>query len=260
MESSLHAARIDELESTRFSRREVVIWRIWLNATESALGYYRATLSPEERNRAEQFRFERLRHSYIVCRGALRVLLAHYLRCSPKEVEFIFGQKGKPALRGMSPVRFNVSHSADMAVYAFTLGCELGVDVERLRELAELESIASRFFCAAETSELLSLSPELRGVAFFRCWTRKEAYIKAVGDGLSIPLDRFQVTLLPGDRSRLVHIDNDTQATLEWTLHDLDLATEYIGALAYKDSPRPTTFRPAVGAERLPAIVGSHDS
>jgi 4'-phosphopantetheinyl transferase len=260
MESSVHVAPIDELESTRFSRREVLIWRIRLNATESALAYYRATLSPEERNRSERFRFENLRHCYIVCRGALRVLLAHYLGCSPKDVEFTFGQKGKPGLRGTSPMRFNVSHSADFAVFAFTLGCELGVDVERLRELAELESIASRFFCAAETSELLSLSPELRGVAFFRCWTRKEAYIKAVGDGLSIPLNRFQVTLLPGDRSRLVHIDNDTQAVLEWTVHDLDLAPEYIGALAYRDSPRLTTFSPVLGAERLPAIVANYNS
>jgi 4'-phosphopantetheinyl transferase family protien len=159
MESSLHAAPNDQLESTRFSPREVLIWRIWLNATESALKYYNGTLSPEERNRAEQFRFENLRHSYLVCRGALRVLIG----CSPKDVEFIFGQKGKPAIRGMSAVKFNVSHSGDLAVYAFTLGCELGVDVERPRELAELESIASRFFCAAETSELLSLGPELRG-------------------------------------------------------------------------------------------------
>src|SRR5271165_6534531 len=213
----------------------------------------------EERDRANRFRLEKLKHSYILCRGALRVLLAHYLECSPKDVEFIFGRKGKPALRGTSPLRFNVSHSADMALFAFTLDCEVGVDVERIRELAELESIASHFFCADETAALLSLSPELRRVAFFRCWTRKEAYIKAVGDGLSIPLDRFQVTLLPEDRSRLVHIANDMQVGLEWTLNHLDLAPGYIGGLAYKDNLRPTILRPAVGADQLPAILGSRN-
>ena len=245
------------MESARFRRREVQVWRVWLSTTEPTLGYYRTVLCLDELNRAERFRFENLKRSYIVCRGGLRVLLGHYLGCNPREIEFVCGQKGKPALRGMSPVRFNISHSGDLALYAFTLDCELGVDVERLRELDDLESIASRFFCAAEASELLSLRPEDRRTAFFRCWTRKEAYVKAVGDGLSIPLDRFQVTLLPGDPSRFVHIANDTQAALQWTLHHLDLAPGYIGALAYHDSPRPITVHPMGGAEQLPAIIRS---
>jgi 4'-phosphopantetheinyl transferase len=259
VESSFLDVAPGGIESTRFGRREVQIWRVWLNTTESALGFYRAALCLEERNRAERFRFENLKRSYVACRGGLRVLLGHYLGCSPRDIQLICGQKGKPALRGMSSLRFNVSHSGDLALFAFTLDCELGVDVERLRELDDLESIASRFFCAAEASELLSLSPGDRRTAFFRCWTRKEAYVKAVGDGLSIPLDRFQVTLLPGDPCRFVHIANDAQTALQWTLHDLELAPEYIGALAYQDSPRPTTLRPAVGAEQLPAIVGSDE-
>ena len=88
-------------------------------------------------------------------------------------------------------------------------------------------------------------------IAFFRCWTRKEAYIKAVGGGLSIPLDRFQVTLLPGDSARFVQIENDMQAALDWTLDHLDVASEYVGALAYQDRPRPTTIRPPIRAEQL---------
>ena len=257
MEGSFDDVAPVGIESTPLGRREVQIWRVWLNTSESVLSFYRAALCLEELNRAERFRFENLKRSYIACRGGLRVLLGHYLGRSPRDIEFICGQKGKPALRGMSPVRFNVSHSGELALYAFTLDCELGVDVERLRALDDLESIATRFFCAAEASELLSLSPGGRRAAFFRCWTRKEAYVKAVGDGLSIPLNRFQVTLLPGDPCRFVHIANDAQTALEWTLHDLELAPEYIGALAYQDSPRPTTLRPAVKAEELPAIVGS---
>ena len=257
MEIPVHEVAVGEVESTRFSRRDVQIWRVWLSATESALAYYRATLSLDERNRAERFRFENLKSRYIVGRGALRVILAYYLGCRPKDIEFIYGEKGKPALRGMSSVRFNVSHSADMGLYAFTLDCEVGVDVEQLREVDDLEAIASRFFCAAEASELLSLGLADRGAAFFRCWTRKEAYVKAIGDGLSIPLDRFQVTLLAGDPARFVHIAGDVQAAVGWTLHNLDLAPEYVGALAYRDTPRPTKLRPAVGAEQLPLILGS---
>ena len=96
-----------------------------------------------------------------------------------------------------------------MALYAFTLGCELGVDVEQLRKLDDPESIARRFFSPGEASELLSLKPEERGPAFFRCWTRKEAYVKAIGDGLTIPLDCFQVTLLPGVPARFVQLASD---------------------------------------------------
>jgi len=113
-----------------------------------------------------------------------------------------------------------------------------------------LTSISTRFFCAAETSELLSLSSANRLPAFFRCWTRKEAYIKATGDGLSMPLDRFQVTLIPGDAARFVHIGNDREAAQSWALHHLDLAPQYIGALAYRDKPRPI---------KLPALIRAED-
>jgi 4'-phosphopantetheinyl transferase len=238
-----------------FGPREVQIWGIWLNASDAALAYYRSTLSLDEYNRAERFRFANLKRSYTVSRGGLRILLAHYLGCSPYEIELIVGPRGKPALRGLSQIRFNVSHSGQMALYAFTLGCELGVDVEELRELADAESIATRFFSAAEVSELLSLKPDDRGLAFFRCWTRKEAYIKAIGDGLAIPLDRFQVTLLPGSPAQFVQIASDMGTATDWTLHHLDLARGYIGALAYRDSQRPTTMHPMVQADELPEML-----
>jgi 4'-phosphopantetheinyl transferase len=141
-----------------------------------------------------------------------------------------------------------------MALYAFTLGCELGVDVEELRELDDAESIATRFFSAAEVCELLSLKPEDRGLAFFRCWTRKEAYVKAIGDGLAIPLDRFQVTLLPGSPAQIVQIASHMGTAGDWTLHHLDLPSGYVGALAYRDSRRPTTMHPMVQADELPKL------
>ena len=127
--------------------------------------------------------------------------------------------------------------------YAFTLGCELGVDVEELRELDDPESIAARFFSTAEVSELLSLKPQDRGLAFFCCWTRKEAYVKAIGDGLAIPLNRFQVTLLPRAPTRFVQIARDMGTASDWTLHHLELAPGYVGALAYRDNQRPITMQ-----------------
>ena len=239
----------------RFGPREVQIWGIWLTASDAALAYYRSTLSLAERHRAERFSFANLKRSYTLSRGGLRILLAHYLGCPPNEIEFICGPKGKPALRDSSRIRFNASHSGQMALYAFTLGCELGVDVEELQELDDPESIAARFFSTAEVSELLSLIPDDRGLAFFRCWTRKEAYVKAIGAGLAIPLNRFQVTLLPGAPARFVQIASDMGNASDWTLHHLELVPGYVGALAYQDSQRPTTIHPTVRADELPEVL-----
>jgi 4'-phosphopantetheinyl transferase len=235
--------------------RGVQIWRIWLTALDAAFTSYGATLSSDERARAERYRFENLRRSWILSRGALRILLGHYLGCPPNEIELIFGPKGKPALKNSSRIRFNVSHSGHMAVFAFTVDCELGVDVEKLRKFDSTELIATRYFSNAEASELLSLKPSDRCLAFFRCWTRKEAYVKAIGDGLAIPLDRFQVTLLPGVPARFVQIAGNKGSAKDWTLHDLTVAPDYVGALAYQDSPRPITFHPAVRADELPEVL-----
>ena len=242
-------------DQSRFGPRDVQIWSIWLTASDEAVAYYRSTLSLDERHRADRFRFENLRSSYALSRGGLRFLLAHYLGCPPNEIELICGPKGKPALRNSSRLRFNTSHSGQLALYAFTLGCELGVDVEHLRKLDDAESIAARFFATVEVSELLSLKPEDRGLAFFRCWTRKEAYVKAVGDGLAIPLNRFQVTLLPEAPARFVQIPSDMGTPSDWTLHHLEPVPGYVAALAYRDSERPTTIHPTIRADDLPEAL-----
>jgi 4'-phosphopantetheinyl transferase len=242
--------------SSRFDSREVQIWSVRLNGNAAALARYHSYLSSAEQSRVDQFKFEHLKRSHTFSRGVLRLLLAFYLDLLPGSIEFAYGPKGKPAVRRTTPLRFNVSHSGDVAVYAFTLDCDLGVDVEKLRALADLESISARFFCAAEASELLSLPPDNRPVAFFRCWTRKEAYIKAIGDGLSMPLDRFQVTLLPEDSARFVHIGHDEKTAQNWALHHLDFGPPYVGALAYQDRPRPIKQHALIGAEELLTNLG----
>ena len=231
------------------------IWGIWLTASDARLAYFRSTLSWDECQRAERFKFANLSRSYTLSRGGLRILLAHYLCCLPNEVEVICGPEGKPELRDSSRIRFNVSHSGQMALYAFTLDCELGIDVEEVRELEDAESIAVRFFSAGEVSDLLSLKREDRGLAFFRCWTRKEAYVKAIGRGLAIPLSRFQVTLLPGAPARFVQITSDIGAASDWTLHHLEPAPGYVGALAYQDSQRPTAIHATIRADELPEVL-----
>jgi 4'-phosphopantetheinyl transferase len=244
-----------EADSIRLGPREVQVWAIWLTASDAALAFYRSTLSPDERERAERFSFENLRRSYVLSRGGLRILLGHYLDCPPNEIEILYGSKGKPALRQETRIRFNTSHSGQMALHAFTCNCELGVDVEELRELDDPEAIATRFFSSAEISELLSLRPDDRGLAFLRCWTRKEAYIKSIGDGLAIPLNHFQVTFLPGVPARFVQVTSNMGTANDWTLSDLELAAGYVGALAYRDSPRPTTIYPMVQADKLPEVI-----
>jgi 4'-phosphopantetheinyl transferase len=251
----LHSGNTREGGLARLGSREVQVWGVWLSGSDASLAYYRSMLSPQELQRAERFRFEHLRHSYTRSRGSLRLLLAHYLGRPPNEIQLICRPKGKPILRDSSQIDFNASHSGQMALYAFTVGCELGIDVEQLRKLDDAESIAARFFSTAEASELLSLTPEQRGPAFFRCWTRKEAYVKAVGDGLAIPLNRFQVTLLPGIPARFVQLASDMGTAADWTLDHLELAPGYLGALAYRDNRRPTAIHPIVPSDELPNLL-----
>jgi 4'-phosphopantetheinyl transferase len=236
--------------------REVQIWGLWSTASDPVIADFRSILSLEERRRAERFRFEHLKCSYTLSRGGLRVLLGHYLRCPPSAVELICGPKGKPELRDSTLLRFNTSHSGQMTVYAFTLGCELGVDVEHFRKLNDPESIAKRYFSPGEVSDLLALKAEDKEMGFFRCWTRKEAYVKAIGEGLAVPLDRFQVTLLPGTPARFVRIASEMGTAADWSLHHLEPAPGYLGALAYRDSPRPVVMYPVVPAEELKRVLG----
>ncbi len=222
---------------------EVHLWAIWLAAPERIARAYRELLLPDETARADKFAFEHLRRRHEVSRGALRLLLSRYLACHPRELTFTFGPRGKPALRD-SELEFNLSNSGDLSVYAFTVGSEVGVDVEQVKPLADLENLASRYFCSAEAAELLSIGSKLAiQEAFFRCWTRKEAYIKAVGTGLYLPLDQFQVTLLADDPPRFVHIGESPRVADEWTLHHLDPAPGYAGALAYHARPRELVFQ-----------------
>jgi 4'-phosphopantetheinyl transferase len=219
--------------------REVHLWTVRLQATEAESASLLSSLSQDERVRAERFHFARHRRAFVLGRAVLRALVGSYLGIAPPEVAFTYGSKGKPALPDIgSPLRFNASNSSDLAAYAFTQGCEIGVDIEQSRRLVDMEDIAARFFAPEEASELMQLSEAERSVAFFNCWTRKEAYIKAVGDGLSVPLDSFRVSLRPGVAPEIVSLGGSAEAAACWTLQEFTPGEDYVGAVAYPGRPR----------------------
>lgn len=232
--------------------REVQVWSIRLEAAEAQFRTVYAWLAPDEAARAQRFHFEKHRRAFVLGRAALRGLVSRYLGVAPPELTFSYGAKGKPSLAdAASRLRFNASNSGELAVIAFTEGCELGVDVEHIRPVPDIEKIAERFFSAGETAELLALPEAERTRGFFNCWTRKEAYIKAVGDGFAVGLDSFRVTLQPGSAAQLLELDGSEEAARCWTMHDFIPAPEYVGALAYPDLARPLLIHPDVRAGEL---------
>jgi 4'-phosphopantetheinyl transferase len=193
-------------------------------------------LSVEERARAARFIFDRDRRRFLVARATLSSLLAAHLEIEPGSVRFEVAAHGKPSLAQAhaSDVRFNVSHSGELAVFGFTRGREIGVDVEALRALDDAEAIARRFFAEVESRALMSASPADRPAAFFNGWTRKEAYIKAIGDGLSCPLHAFAVTLRGGEPVRFLRIGEDPAEPARWTLHAWRPSAGYVAAMAVR--------------------------
>jgi 4'-phosphopantetheinyl transferase len=214
---------------------DVHVWRVSLDESPSELAHFQNTLDDDERSRADRFYFSRDRERFIVARGVLRALLGRYLDRSPESLSFSYSTHGKPALAseyGKDAIRFNLSHSQGTALYAVTRGRELGVDLEFIRGDLEAEQIADRFFSQREIVALRALPPALRKYAFFLCWTRKEAYIKARGEGLSMPLDQFDVSLIPGEPAALLSTQPDPNEALSWSLRNLTPASGYAAALA----------------------------
>jgi 4'-phosphopantetheinyl transferase len=221
-------------ESLSLSSGEVHVWRASLAQPVEAQERFLRTLDLEERERASRFHFEKHRRRFIVGRGVLRLLLGRYLEIAPEAVRFAYGPYGKPSLggeHGASRLRFNASHSHELAVYGFVQEREIGVDVEYVKDDFQSEEIAVRFFSAREVQTLTALPKDERHAAFFRCWTRKEAYIKAIGSGLSHPLDQFDVTLTADEPAALLRDAQDAEAAAQWEMFNLEFAERYKGAL-----------------------------
>ena len=217
-----------------FAGCAVEVVSVRLDAEPASLDELSQCLSDEERLRASRFVFERDRHRFIVGRARLRHLLASRLGVQPDAVELVYGPRGKPVLSRRfadAALYFNVSHSWDVAVYGFSRGREIGVDVEAVRELRDADDIAARFFSRRENEAYLDLEPRDKLLGFFNCWTRKEAFIKALGDGLYHPLDRFDVSLTPGGPAKILRVENTPGDECGWCLNSFSPAPGFVAAV-----------------------------
>ena len=234
--SELRDAELDSVPEP-LAPNVVHLWRRSLHETDNVIQACRELLLPEEREKALRYRVERPRSDYILTRGTLRSLLARYLAVPATEIVFQYTEYGKPFLRN-SDLRFNVSHTEGLALMAFALQREIGVDVERIRPQRDIRQLAERFFSVHERRTLRDLNGGELHDAFFRCWTRKEAYIKAVGEGLSMPLHQFDVSIESNPTEALIATRPNAGEIRRWTIRNVTVPSEYAAALAVETATR----------------------
>lgn len=211
---------------------DVHVWKTSLTVSERDQSRCRELLSTDECGRADRFYFDRDRRRFIVARARMRMVLAAYVGGEPEMLTFSYGPHGKPALGGRHAgvLSFNLSHSSETALIAVAKNGHLGVDVEAVRRIDDRDTLAERFFSSSEARQLREVPYAARDRAFFTCWTRKEAYIKAVGDGLARPLDRFDVTFLDADEPQLTLHDHNGEPH-PWVVYPLAPIAGYASAL-----------------------------
>jgi len=228
-----------EIPKRELAAGEVHVWTLPLEIGQSSLASLTEFLSPDERKRADRFRFEIHRNRFIVGRGLLRVILGEYCDIPPERLRFNYGLHGKPELitpaegarRGGGALRFNLAHTEGIGVLAVTQTGPVGVDVEQVRRLQEFSELVSRFFSAREAAEFSKLPWEQQPAAFFNLWTRKEALLKATGEGIAHSLDRVEVSFLPGEPARVLSLPAEPWAGGDWSLVELAILPGYTGAL-----------------------------
>jgi 4'-phosphopantetheinyl transferase len=216
------------------AENEVHLWRADLEALAPHEPRWQLLLSADEQKRAARFHFAADRQRFAAARATLRVILAGYLKILPVDIDFCYSKKDKPHLAPRHAdcgITFNLSHSGGIALYAFARRRELGVDVERISRNVDVAGIARRFFSEQEQKQLLRLPADEQVESFFRCWTRKEAYIKATGDGLSLPLSQFDVSLEPGSGDALAATRPDNEESKHWLLGEVPAGDGYLAAI-----------------------------
>ncbi|WP_017306450.1 4'-phosphopantetheinyl transferase family protein [Spirulina subsalsa] len=209
---------------------EIHLWQVSLLHPPFPLPQLISLLSPDEQARATRYALERDRVSFQISRGCLRLLLAHYLATSPHRLQFSYTPNGKPSLTDFS-LSFNLSHSHQLALYSITPRYPIGVDLEHLRPIANVVQLAQRFFTPREAAQIAALEGTLAETAFFQAWTRKEAYLKATGEGIK-GLKQVEVSCLPDAPVEILHLAHSSETPADWSLYHLTPAPDYIGALA----------------------------
>ncbi|MFZ5515912.1 MAG: 4'-phosphopantetheinyl transferase family protein [Candidatus Zhuqueibacterota bacterium] len=222
-------------ENLILENSEAHVWKVLLNRSDSQIDRLKTVLLPDEHTRAGRFYFQKDRDAFTIARGMLRIILSRYVRFEPNELAFDYSSYGKPSLQARfnaNMLQFNLSHSHHIALIAVCWQHEIGVDVEWMRDTLSDMQIAERFFSPAEVAALLTVPPAEQKGAFFNCWTRKEAFIKAKGMGLSIPLDQFDVSLKPGEPAVLQQTGFEPDEACKWAMIDVPLESDYRAALA----------------------------
>ncbi|HEX3478445.1 MAG TPA: 4'-phosphopantetheinyl transferase superfamily protein [Kofleriaceae bacterium] len=221
---------------------DVHVWRVALDPPAEAVAALADTLSDDERDRAARFHFDRDRTAFTVARGALRTLAGRYLAAPPADLAFSYRERGKPYLTAPGGLRFNVSHSGQRALLCFARDREVGVDIELRRELSDLLALARTAFSPAEYAALCRLPEATHPDAFFACWSRKEAFIKATGEGVA-QLAAFDVSLAPGEPARLLRVDGEPPGAPRWSIHDLPAVPGYAAALVVERAEAAAPLR-----------------
>jgi 4'-phosphopantetheinyl transferase len=235
--TNISGPSIKPADTLTLASNEVHLHQVDLAAIADEEARWQKFLSADERQRAVRFHFARDRQHFVAARAMLRTFLGKYLGVDPIELSFSYSEKGKPHLsepHTTTGLTFNLSHSGGIALYAFSLHRDLGIDVEQIRKDYEVDGISRRFFSAHEQKQLAALPVPEKPEAFLRCWTRKEAYIKATGDGLSLPLSQFDVSLDPGNTDALVATRPDPEEAIRWRLTDVPVITGYASALCVR--------------------------
>lgn len=215
------------------SSKDVHIWRAVLELPSSRVEELEETLSIDERSRAGRFRIERDRSQFVAARGILRLILGCYLGDEPGAFRFCYEKNGKPRLEnacGKTGIQFNLSHSEGLALYVFTQDHEVGVDLERIQDLPEMEKIVEQFFSVRERIAFAALPMSEKKETFFSWWTRKEAFTKATGDGLSYPLERLDVSVIGKETADLLGRFGDTNKEARWSVANVKPADQFTGA------------------------------
>ncbi|MEP7133406.1 MAG: 4'-phosphopantetheinyl transferase superfamily protein [Chloroflexota bacterium] len=225
---------------------DIHVWCASLNVSPQDLSYYSSLLSQDEVDRAKRFYFDKDRDHFIVVRGLLRTILSNYLNQEPAQIEFVYGQFGKPAIKsGQSDkvLEFNLSHSKDLALYAFNWNRRIGIDIEYMIPMADMDNFAEQFFTPRETALINTLSGAQKEDAFFKTWTCKEAFLKANGSGLTVPINQVEIYFETDEIVALSSIGDDREQATHWRLDLFNKLPGYRAALAVEGLDGQVIFR-----------------
>ncbi len=214
---------------------EVHVWAIDLDALPETENFFCSSLSHEEKSRRDKLVFERDRNRFALAKEIQRRILSHYILVQPAFVQYYYNKYGKPELISKNQIGFNISHSDGMLLFAAASCRKVGIDIEKIIDIKDILLIAESYFSISEVKELKNLPEQARTDAFFTCWTRKEAFIKAIGDGLSYPLKDFSVSVSPGSKPELKHLKGNSEHSICWSIFDLSPPDKFKAALVVEN-------------------------